>query len=207
MSYNTFLFLFGQLGMSNALETLCGQAFGAKQYKMLGIYMQRSWVVLFITGIVLLPLFLFATPILKFLGQPPEIAELAGLISMWLIPFHFTNAFYLPLHFFLQSQLKNKIIGWVSLVALLVHVFLCWLVVNQFHLGVIALAGSLSLAWFVLVLGYSGYIFLGGCPLTWAGLSMEAFSGLWDFTKLSAASGVMLWYFYSITSINYQLLL
>ncbi|KAK3042933.1 hypothetical protein RJ639_001009, partial [Escallonia herrerae] len=39
----------------------------------------------------------------------------------------------------------------------------------------------------------------GGCPLTWAGFSIEAFSGLWEFTKLSAASGVMLclenWYY------------
>jgi MATE family multidrug resistance protein len=93
--------------MSSALETLCGQAFGAKQYNMLGIYMQRSWIVLFITGILLLPIFIFATPILNFLGQPQEISELAGLISMWLIPTHFAYAFYFPFHFFLQSQLKN----------------------------------------------------------------------------------------------------
>ncbi|KAJ4962099.1 hypothetical protein NE237_022009 [Protea cynaroides] len=31
------------LGMGSALETLCGQAFGAGQLDMLGIYMQRSW--------------------------------------------------------------------------------------------------------------------------------------------------------------------
>lgn len=35
-----------QLGMASALETLCGQAYGAKQYHMLGIYLQRSWLVL-----------------------------------------------------------------------------------------------------------------------------------------------------------------
>ncbi|KAK2992074.1 hypothetical protein RJ640_023457 [Escallonia rubra] len=29
------------LGMASALETLCGQAYGAKQYHMLGVYMQR----------------------------------------------------------------------------------------------------------------------------------------------------------------------
>ncbi|XP_052487465.1 protein DETOXIFICATION 27-like isoform X1 [Gossypium raimondii] len=36
----------GHLGMASALETLCGQAFGAKQYHMFGLYMQRSWIVL-----------------------------------------------------------------------------------------------------------------------------------------------------------------
>nr|GEX08558.1 protein DETOXIFICATION 29-like [Tanacetum cinerariifolium] len=33
------------VGMGSALETLCGQAFGAGQVDMLGIYMQRSWVI------------------------------------------------------------------------------------------------------------------------------------------------------------------
>jgi MATE family multidrug resistance protein len=179
--------------MSSALETLCGQAFGAKQYNMLGIYMQRSWIVLFITGILLLPIFIFATPILNFLGQPQEISELAGLISMWLIPTHFAYAFYFPFHFFLQSQLKNNIIGWVTLVSLLVHVFLCWLVVVKFKLGVIALVASGNVAWFVLVFGLFVYAVLGGCPYTWTGFSMKAFSDLSGFAKLSAASGVMLW--------------
>ena len=54
-----FSFYIYKLGMSSALDTLCGQAFGAKKYYMLGIYMQRSWVVLSITGVMFLPLFLF----------------------------------------------------------------------------------------------------------------------------------------------------
>ncbi|KAL0339871.1 UNVERIFIED_CONTAM: protein DETOXIFICATION 24 [Sesamum radiatum] len=32
------------IGMSSATETLCGQAFGAKQYHMMGIFLQRSWL-------------------------------------------------------------------------------------------------------------------------------------------------------------------
>ncbi|KAL2945689.1 hypothetical protein AAZX31_U036900 [Glycine max] len=186
------------LGMSSALDTLCGQAFGAKKYYMLGIYMQRSWVVLSITGVMFLPLFLFVTPILKFFGQTSEIAELAGVISLWLIPTHLAYIFYLPMHFFLQSQLKNNVITWVSLLGLLVHAYLCWLVVNKFHLGVIALVAFGNIAWWLLVLGYFGYVICGGCTLTWTGFSIEAFSGVWEFSKLSTASGIMIclevWY-------------
>ncbi|KAK2428063.1 protein DETOXIFICATION [Trifolium repens] len=112
--------------------------------------------------------------------------------------FYLAYAFYFPFHFFLQSQLKNNIIGWVTLVSLLVHVFLCWLVVVKFKLGVIALVASGNVAWFVLVFGFFVYTVLGGCPYTWTGLSMKAFSDLWEFAKLSAASGVMVclevWY-------------
>ncbi|RYR53710.1 hypothetical protein Ahy_A06g028928 [Arachis hypogaea] len=63
------------LGMASALETLCGQAYGAKKYEMLGIYLQRSWIILFMTSLLLLPIFIFTAPLLKFLGQEKTIAE------------------------------------------------------------------------------------------------------------------------------------
>ncbi|XP_057448539.1 protein DETOXIFICATION 27-like [Lotus japonicus] len=187
------------LGMASALETLCGQAYGAKKYYMLGVYMQRSWIVLFICCIFLLPIYLFASPVLKLLGQPDDLAELSGVASMWMIPMHFSLAFQLPLQRFLQSQLKTAAMAWVCLVALLVHVFICWLFVFKLQFGVIGIAATNNFSWWILTLGLLGYTVCGGCPDTWSGLSMQAFSGLWEFVKLSAASGVMLcvenWYY------------
>lgn len=98
-----------QIGMATALETLCGQAFGAKKYDMFGVYLQRSWIVLFLCSILLLPMYIFASPILKFMGQPEDIAELSGIISVWAIPTHFSFAFFFPINRFLQSQLKNSV--------------------------------------------------------------------------------------------------
>ncbi|KAH7520480.1 hypothetical protein FEM48_Zijuj08G0148300 [Ziziphus jujuba var. spinosa] len=187
------------LGMASALETLCGQAFGAKNYYMLGVYMQRSWIVLFLSGIVLLPMFLFASPLLKLLGQPTNVAELSGVVALYLIPLHFCFTLQFPLQRFLQSQLKNKMIAWMSLAVFVVHVVLSWLFVYKLKYGLVATVLILNFSWWLLVLILLVYIFCGGCPLTWAGFSMEAFSGLWEFLKLSAASGVMLclehWYY------------
>ncbi|KAH9712820.1 protein DETOXIFICATION 27 [Citrus sinensis] len=194
------------LGMASALETLCGQAFGAKRYYMLGVYMQRSWIVLFVCCVLLLPLYLFASPVLKLLGQPDDVAELSGMVSIWMIPLHFSFAFQFPLQRFLQSQLKNMVIAWVSLVALLVHIFVSWLFVNRMQLGVIGTAATLNFSWWILVFGLFGYVSCGGCPLTWTGFTLEAFSGLWQFVKLSAASGVMLclenWYYRILISMT-----
>ncbi|KAG4121968.1 hypothetical protein ERO13_D11G238032v2 [Gossypium hirsutum] len=83
------------LGMSSATETLCGQAFGAKHYHMLGIYLQRSWIINLVTSAVLLPVFIFASPIFKLLGEDEEIATAAGYISLWFIPF---STFCFQLH-------------------------------------------------------------------------------------------------------------
>ncbi|KAJ1391015.1 Multi antimicrobial extrusion protein [Sesbania bispinosa] len=74
------------LAWGSATETLCGQAFGAGQVTMLGVYMQRSWVILFVTTLCLLPIYIFAAPILKLLGQQEDIADLAGDFAILVIP-------------------------------------------------------------------------------------------------------------------------
>jgi MATE family multidrug resistance protein len=141
----------------------------------------------------LLPFYIFATPILKFIGQPDEVAEWTGVVAIWFIPLHFSFAFQFPLQRFLQCQLKTSVIAWVSLIGLVINVLLSWLMVFVWDFGLIGAAIALDVSWWILVFGMLGYTVFGGCPLTWTGFSIEAFSGLWDFFKLSFASGVMLW--------------
>ncbi|CAA7034699.1 unnamed protein product [Microthlaspi erraticum] len=187
------------LGMASALETLCGQAFGAKKYHMLGVYMQRSWIVLFFGCLLLLPTYLFTTPVLKFLGQPDDIAELSGVISLWAIPLHFAFCLSFPLQRFLQCQLKNHVPAFAAAVALVVHLLVSWLFVEGLKLGVTGTISTVCVSWWVNVLILLAYSVCGGCPLTWTGFSSEAVTGLWEFVKLSASSGVMLclenWYY------------
>jgi MATE family multidrug resistance protein len=56
------------MGIGNVLGTLCGQTFGPNQHHMLKIYLQRSWIVLLRFAVLLFLVFLFITPILRFLG-------------------------------------------------------------------------------------------------------------------------------------------
>lgn len=193
-------FSFGLLlGMASALETLCGQAYGAKKYHMLGIYLQRSWIVLFICTILLLPINIFATPILELIGQPTDIAKQAGELSVWFIPMQFSCVLLLPQQRFLQCQNKNLVNAAISVASLVIHIFLSWLLMYKLQMGIVTAVLILNFSWWITVIGQLGYILLGGCPLSWKGFSMEAFSGLWEFIKLSAASGVMLclenWYY------------
>eukprot|EP00262_Sarcandra_glabra_P011376 TRINITY_DN2728_c0_g3_i2.p1 TRINITY_DN2728_c0_g3~~TRINITY_DN2728_c0_g3_i2.p1 ORF type:complete len:507 (-),score=62.94 TRINITY_DN2728_c0_g3_i2:283-1737(-) len=186
------------LGMASALETLCGQAFGAGQYHMMGIYMQRSWVVLTATCVLLLPFFIFAEPIFVLIGQDKDISVVAGEISLWFIPIIFNFIFIFTLQMYLQSQLKNSIIAWYAGASFLVHVLLSWVLVDKLNLGIGGAMGSLIVAYWFPVIGQLGYVFGGWCPDTWKGFTMNAFSDLWPVVKLSLSSGVMmcleLWY-------------
>uniref|UniRef100_A0A0D9XWF9 Protein DETOXIFICATION n=1 Tax=Leersia perrieri TaxID=77586 RepID=A0A0D9XWF9_9ORYZ len=186
------------LGMASALETLCGQSYGAKQYHMLGIYLQRSWIVLFICAILLTPIYLFTTPLLIALGQDPKISAMAGFISLWYIPVMMSYVWGFTLQMYLQAQSKNMIVTYLALLNLGLHLFLSWLLTVKFHLGLAGVLGSMVIAYWIPILGQLAFVFFGGCPQTWTGFSSAAFTDLGAIIKLSLSSGVMLcvelWY-------------
>ncbi|KAL0453332.1 UNVERIFIED_CONTAM: protein DETOXIFICATION 24 [Sesamum latifolium] len=140
------------IGMSSATETLCGQAFGARQYHMMGIYLQRSWFIDLITLTLLLPVFLFATPIFNLLGEEEAIAKSAGYISLWFIPFVYGLIFSLTIQMYLQAQQKNMIIAWLSAVQFVIHILLSYLFVDVLDFGVAGAMGALCISsWFVVL--------------------------------------------------------
>ncbi|XLU20211.1 hypothetical protein S245_056277, partial [Arachis hypogaea] len=185
------------LGMASALETLCGQAYGAKRYEMLGIYLQRSWIILFMTSLLLLPIFIFTAPLLKFLGQEKTIAEVAGSISLWSILVVFSFLVSFTCQMFLQAQSKNKIIAYLAALSISTHIFLSWLLTVRYKLGLNGAMISTVLAYWIPNLGQLVYI-MRNCPQTWKGFSFLAFKDLWPLAKLSLSSGAMMcleiWY-------------
>ncbi|XP_030491963.2 protein DETOXIFICATION 40 [Cannabis sativa] len=195
------LFAYGlMLGMGSAVETLCGQAYGAKRYDMLGIYLQRATVVLTITGLPLTIVYVLSKPLLLWLGEPLELASAAALFVYGLIPQIFAYAVNFPIQKFLQSQSIVTPSAYISAVTLIFHLVACWAVAFELGFGLIGISLVLSLSWWIIVGAQFGYILVSDkCKMTWNGFSVEAFSGLWEFFKLSGASAVMLcletWYF------------
>ncbi|PSS26891.1 Protein DETOXIFICATION like [Actinidia chinensis var. chinensis] len=190
-------------GMGSGLETLCGIAFGAGQLEMLGIYMQRSWVILNTTALMLMFTYIFATPILKIIGQTDEISEDAGTFALWMIPQLFAYAMNYPLAKFLQAQNKFMVMAVISVLALVFHAFFSWLLIAKLGWGMAGAAVVLNLSWWFIVLTQLLYILRGACGRAWTGFSWMAFQNLSGFLKLSLASAIMLalevWYIDSLT--------
>uniref|UniRef100_A0A7N0T602 Protein DETOXIFICATION n=1 Tax=Kalanchoe fedtschenkoi TaxID=63787 RepID=A0A7N0T602_KALFE len=187
------------LGMGSALETLCGQAFGAGQIDMLGVYMQRSWVILNSTAFLFMFLYIFAAPLLKLIGQEPEIAEAAGTFAVYMIPQLFAYAFNYPTAKFLQAQSKIMFMAVLAGAVLVLHALLSWLLMIRLGLGLVGAAIALNSSWILIVVCQLAYILSGTCGRAWSGFSWGAFQNLWGFVRLSLASAVMLclevWYY------------
>ncbi|CAI9761740.1 unnamed protein product [Fraxinus pennsylvanica] len=190
------------LGMGSALETLCGQAFGAGQIDMLGVYMQRSWIILSATAFLLMFFYIFATPLLLLIGQKPDIAQAAGQMAIWMIPQLYAYALNFPTAKFLQSQSKMMAMAWISAIMLVLHTLFSWLLMLKLRWGLVGAAVVLNTSWWLIVLAQLVYIFMGSCGRAWSGFSLKAFQNLWSFVRLSLESAVMIcleaWYFMSL---------
>ncbi|KAL3538939.1 hypothetical protein ACH5RR_002305 [Cinchona calisaya] len=193
-------FVYGiMLGMGSALETLCGQAVGAGQYEMLGVYTQRSCIITLVTALLLTPFYIFTSPLLKLLHQNPKISNLAGKYALWVIPQLFAYALNFPIQKFLQAQSKIWVMTIISVVMLGVHVLLNWIFVTILGHGLLGAAIAGNISWWLMVLAQIIYVVGGFFPEAWTGFSSLAFENLASFVKLSLASAIMLclelWYY------------
>ncbi|KAF7043939.1 hypothetical protein CFC21_053233 [Triticum aestivum] len=190
------------LGMGSALETLCGQAVGAGQVDMLGIYIQRSWIICGATALALVPTYVFTTPILQALHQPATISVVAGRYTRWVIPQLFAYAANFPLQKFLQAQSKVWAMTFISGVGLALHAALNYIFVTRLDHGLFGAAMIGNVTWWIIILAQLAYLVSGCFPEAWKGFSMLAFSNIAAFVKLSLASAAMLclevWYYTAV---------
>eukprot|EP00250_Pteridium_aquilinum_P021820 c25236_g2_i1 orf=50-1498(+) len=179
-------------GMASALDTLCGQAYGAKQYRLLGLYLQRALIVLYASSIPLAIAWANMDYILLALGQDASISKQAGEYTVWLIPTLFAYATTQPLLRFMQAQ--SLVLPAVICFAftLCCHIPICYVMVYKTGLESrgAALATSIS-AWLNVVL-LSLYVrFTPSCEKTRAPFSLKAFHDLKVFMKLAVSSALM----------------
>lgn len=183
-----------QTGLSGALETLCGQGFGAKFYRILGIYLQSSCIISCSFAIPISILWFYTEPILIFLQQDTEISKTAALYIKYLIPGLFAYGLVQNILRFLQSQSILMPLVWFSVLPLALHLGIVYALVNWTDLGFkgAPLAASISL-WISLVL-LSFYVVLDQrFEETWPGLSSESFRLVFANLKLAIPSAAMVW--------------
>lgn len=180
--------------MSSSLDTLCGQAFGAKQYHLLGIYKQRAIFVLTLVSVVVAVIWAYTGQILLFFGLDPEIAMGAGTYIRWLTPALFV---YGPLQCQIRFLRTQNIVLPVMLssgVMALSHVLVCWLLVYKLGLGNSGAALANTISYLVNFLVLALYVrFSQSCKNTWTGLSTEAFHDILSFLRLAVPSALMVW--------------
>ncbi|XP_049932010.1 protein DETOXIFICATION 12-like isoform X5 [Nymphaea colorata] len=181
------------LGMASALETLCGQAYGAEQYQKVGVYTQKAIVTLLLVCIPITLLWFYMEKLLILIGQDHVIAHEAGKYAVFLIPGLFGAALVQPLVKFLQSQSLVLPLLFGAVVTLCFHVLVCWLLVFKFRIGHVGAAISVSLSYWMNLVILALYIKVSSaCKKTISPFTTEAFARIQDFLGLALPSAVMI---------------
>ncbi|KAM7275224.1 hypothetical protein ACFE04_017090 [Oxalis oulophora] len=188
------LSLYGkQLGLASALETLSGQAFGARHYRKVGIQTQTAIFCLLLVSIPLSLIWINMEKILLLMGQDPKISHEAGKFILWLIPGLFAYATLQPLIRYLQIQSLTFPMLLSSCGCLLIHIPLCWTLVYKTNLQNVGAAVAIGITYWINVIFLGLYIkYSSMCAKTRIPLSMELFYGIREFFGLAIPSTVML---------------
>ncbi|XWS22442.1 hypothetical protein CRYUN_Cryun29cG0034800 [Craigia yunnanensis] len=180
------------LGMACALETLCGQAYGAQQYRKLGIHTYTAIFCLILVCIPLSLLWIYVGKLLVFIGQDPLISNEAGKFILWLIPALFAYAAFQPLVRYFQTQSLITPMLICSCASLLIHIPLCWALVFKSGLKNIGGALAISISNWLNVVFLALYMWYSPtCTKTRVPITMELFQGIREFFRFAIPSAVM----------------
>lgn len=184
-----------QLGMAGALETLCGQTYGAEEYHKFGNYTCCAIISLTLVCVPVSLLWTCMDQLLILFGQDPLISQVAGKYSVCLIPALFGYAVLQSLVRYFQSQRMILPILISSCAALCMHIPLCWVMVFKLELGNSGAALAIGVSYWLNVVCLGFYMnYSSSCEETRVKFSKEAFRHVREFISLAIPSALMLWY-------------
>ncbi|XP_031093190.1 protein DETOXIFICATION 14-like [Ipomoea triloba] len=179
-------------GMASALETLCGQAYGAGQYHKLGTYTYGAIMSLTVVAIPISILWVFMDKLLILVGQDPLISAEAGRYSVWLISAIFPYAILQCLVRYLQMQSLIVPMLLSSALSLCFHIPVCWALSFRSGLGSAGPALAIGLSyWFNVILLVVYVKYSSACEKSRVCLWNDSFARVGEFFRLAVPSASM----------------
>ncbi|CAN4080774.1 unnamed protein product [Withania somnifera] len=189
-------------GLAMGMEPICGQAFGAQKYNLLGLTLQRAVLLLLLTSFPIALFWVNMKTILLYCGQDEDIATEAQSYLFYALPDLFAQSLLHPLRIYLRTQSITLPLTCCAVLAILLHMPINYLLVVKLNLGVKGVA--LSGVWtnFNLVGSLIVYILVSGIyKKTWEKLSIECLKGWKSLLNLAIPSCISVcleWWWYEI---------
>ncbi|CAA7012954.1 unnamed protein product [Microthlaspi erraticum] len=184
-------------GLSGALETLCGQGFGSKEYRMLGIHLQSSCIVSLVFTILISIFWFFTESVLGLLGQDPDISKQAALYIKYQAPGLLAYGFLQNLLRFCQTQSIVTPLVIFSFVPFVFNIVMAYVLVDLAGLGFIGGPIATSISLWIAFLSLVTYVVCSDkFKETWTGFSLESFRYVVMNLTLSLPSAAMVCFEY-----------
>ncbi|PKI40942.1 hypothetical protein CRG98_038470 [Punica granatum] len=190
-------------GLAIGMDPIASQAFGAKRFLVLSQTYQKTLCLLLLVCVPISILWLNMKPIFSWLGQDPEITNIAQDYMVFSVPELFAQACLHPLRIFLRTQGQTTALTIACVCSVILHLPINYILVICFDMKVKGVA--LALAWNTinLNLGLVVYLFVARTPLKpWHGAGpssiLQGWRPLLAMAVPSCVSVCLEWWWYEI---------
>ena len=181
------------IGFSTGMDTLCSQAYGAKNYRLVGLYFQRALLIGLLLCLPIIALCLNAEPILILIHQDSEVAAVAGMYLKILCVANPAITIYFISRKFLQTQRIVYPLIVLNVIGNIVNIISHYLFIVQFKFGVEGSAISLAIGYWTMALLYMGYIRCTSLyRSSWQGWRVDSMNGWLHYCKYGITGLLML---------------
>jgi MATE family multidrug resistance protein len=182
-------------GLIGGLDTLCSQTFGAKQYRLMGIYANIArLVVVFFFIFICVPFIVYSSTFLGFLGQFQEVSAIASSFGYSMIPsLFFALQFNTSLRYLQAMNIFTPGMV-VTLTTALLHPFWCYLYIVYFNMGVIGAGVAMGITQFLNFMIITIYIHIKNpCPESYFYFDSEVlqFELIFDYLKKGVPAAIL----------------
>lgn len=199
-------------GLAMGMEPICGQAYCAKRWSLMGVTLQRTIMILLCACFPIGLLWINMERILLFCGQDANITSMAATYLLFSLPDLLAQSVLNPLRIYLRSQNITTPLTVSAAFALALHVPINFFLVCYLRLGIRGVA--LAAAWtdFNLVLALLAYLCYNSSihSRCWGGWSTECFKEWRSLLTLAIPSCVSVcleWWWYELMIIFSGLLI
>eukprot|EP00826_Nyctotherus_ovalis_P057263 TRINITY_DN7821_c0_g1_i1.p1 TRINITY_DN7821_c0_g1~~TRINITY_DN7821_c0_g1_i1.p1 ORF type:complete len:452 (+),score=56.40 TRINITY_DN7821_c0_g1_i1:139-1356(+) len=178
--------------LGSAIDTLCSQAFGARNYRALGNYFNRAVLII---NIVMIPLLIISWNTEKLfasLGYDLELARNIGEYIRYQIPSMVLEVQVLLVIRFLQCQRIYHVQFYFSLLAAATHTVICFMFVRVFHLKLKGASIALNITSLTRFIVFYCYVkFSDRFVLSWIHFDSQSFAKWRDFFRIAIPNALM----------------
>ncbi|XP_021752695.1 protein DETOXIFICATION 49-like [Chenopodium quinoa] len=189
-------------GLAMGMDAISSQAYGAKQWTLMGHTLQRTIVILCLCCLPISFLWLNLKPILVLLGQDPAISSVAATYLAYCLPDLFFMALINPIKIYLRSQKVTRPLVVSAGIALSFHFPVNYVMVSYLGLGIRGVAISTAIMDLNILLVMVVYIMISGThKKTWQGWSFECFYGWSTILSLAIPNCISVcleWWWYEL---------
>ncbi|KAI8471347.1 MAG: mate-domain-containing protein [Monoraphidium minutum] len=186
------------IGLSAGLETLCGQAYGAGNYKAMGLLLQRALAICVVACVPIALLWLGSQGLLGLMGQEADIAAHASRYLIFCIPCLFLSISTECLRRYLQSQREVRPAMIMAAAATAAAPLLFWAGIPHAGWGLDGAALAFVGCQAIQLAGLAAFAvararrMAGDARQAWHGWSAEAFSGWGEYLHYGLPAAAMI---------------